>query len=107
MFLGYLLSGMVIKMPIAKNGFIVSEETIWFNCKLRNLDNYQTGIHDYFKYLKFGFSRSSDLASMHIRRNMISREEAIEKIAANDGKYPSEYLGKKLEDIQEYWNGSQ
>ena len=36
---------------------------------------------------------------MHIRRNMISREEAIKKIAANDGKYPSEYLGKKLEDI--------
>lgn len=38
-----------------------------------NLDNYQAGIHEYFKFLKFGFGRCSDQASMHIRRGRISR----------------------------------
>lgn len=102
LFLGYFVEwdGYKNAQIAKKNGFIVSEETISGSIvNYENLDNYQTGIHDYFKYLKFGFGRSSDLASMHIRRNMISREEAIEKITANDGKYPSEYLGKKLEDI--------
>ena len=27
-----------------------------------NLDNYQTGIHDYFMYLKYGFGRATDMA---------------------------------------------
>ncbi len=40
-----------------------------------NLDNYQTGIHDYFKYLKFGFGRASDIASTHIRRGRITRAD--------------------------------
>ena len=40
-----------------------------------NLDNYQTGIHDYFKFLKFGFGRVTDIASLHIRRGRITRDE--------------------------------
>tara|TARA_B100000902_G_scaffold398345_1_gene464798 strand:- start:1375 stop:2490 length:1116 start_codon:yes stop_codon:yes gene_type:complete len=64
-----------------------------------NLDNYQTGIHDYFKYLKFGFGRASDIVSMHIRRNRITREDAMEITHMHDGKYPFEYLGKTLEEI--------
>ena len=65
-----------------------------------NLDNYQTGIHDYFKYLKFGFGRASDLASMHIRRGRLTREDD-EITYIHDGKYPFEYLGKTLEEILE------
>ena len=34
-----------------------------------------------------------------IRQNLISREEGIQLVKKNDGKYPSSYLGKKLEDI--------
>ncbi len=104
MFLGYFIEWDGYKnAEIAKqNGFTVSNEIISGSIvNYENLDNYQTGIHDYFKFLKFGFGRSSDIASMHIRRNMISRQEAVEKIKINDGKYPSEYLGKKLEDILE------
>ncbi len=104
MFLGYFIEWDGYKnAEIAKqNGFTVSDEIISGSIvNYENLDNYQTGIHDYFKFLKFGFGRSSDIASMHIRRNMISREEAVAKIKINDGKYPSEYLGKKLEDILE------
>ena len=64
-----------------------------------NLDNYQHGIHDYFKFLKFGFSRATDIASLHIRRGRISRVDALKMVKKNDGKFPWSYLGKKLEDI--------
>ena len=37
-----------------------------------NLDNYHTGIHDYFKFLKYGFGRATYLACMHIRRCRLS-----------------------------------
>ena len=66
-----------------------------------NLDNYQTGIHDYFKFLKFGFCRATDLACLHIRRGRLTRSDAI-KITRNlDGKFPSSYLGKPLKEILE------
>lgn len=64
-----------------------------------NLDNYQTGIHDYFKFLKFGFSRATDIACLHVRRGRITRQDAIEIVKARDGKFPWSYLGKSLEDI--------
>jgi N-acetyl sugar amidotransferase len=64
-----------------------------------NLDNHQTGIHDYFKFLKFGFSRASDIASMLIRRGILSRSEALELVKLHDGKFPWQYLGKSLEAI--------
>jgi len=64
-----------------------------------NLDNYQTGIHDYFKYLKFGFGRATDLVSLHIRRGRLSRADGMEIVKIHDGMYPHSYLGKSLEDI--------
>ena len=64
-----------------------------------NLDNYQAGIHDYFKFLKFGFARASDQASMHIRRGRITRTDALDIVRLLDGNFPWEYLGKPLKDI--------
>jgi N-acetyl sugar amidotransferase len=64
-----------------------------------NLDNHQTGIHDYFKYLKFGFSRSTDIANVHIRRGRLKRKDALEIIKKTDGKFPWSYLGKSLDEI--------
>lgn len=66
-----------------------------------NLDNLQTGIHDYFKYLKFGFGRCTDIVCNHIRRKRISRKDGIEIIDAFDGRYPNTYLGVPLETILE------
>ena len=66
-----------------------------------NLDNHQTGIHDYFKFLKFGFSRATDIACLHVRRDRISRQDAIEIVRRNDGRFPWTYLGKPLEAILE------
>jgi len=64
-----------------------------------NIDNYQTGIHDYFKFLKFGFGRATDLVSIHLRRGRITREQGLKMIMEHDGKYPSSYLGKPLKEI--------
>jgi N-acetyl sugar amidotransferase len=64
-----------------------------------NLDNYVHGIHDYLKYLKFGFGRATDVACNLIRRRIISREDAIVLVRANDGLYPSHYMDKSLKDI--------
>ena len=64
-----------------------------------NLDNIQTGIHDYFKYLKYGFCRVSDLASMHIRRGRMKRDDALEIVRKRDGKFPWSYLGYSIEDV--------
>ncbi|KKU26261.1 MAG: N-acetyl sugar amidotransferase [Microgenomates group bacterium GW2011_GWA2_46_16] len=66
-----------------------------------NLDNYQTGIHDYFKFLKFGFSRATDIACLHVRRGRLSRKDAVKIVRLADGKFPWEYLGKPLEKILE------
>jgi len=64
-----------------------------------NLDNQQHGIHDYFKFLKFGFSRATDIASLHVRRGRISREQALKIVRQRDGRFPWSYLGKPLQDI--------
>jgi N-acetyl sugar amidotransferase len=64
-----------------------------------NVDNYQTGIHDYFKFLKFGFGRATDIASIMMRRGILNRNQALKLIMKHDGKFPTTYLGKNLEDI--------
>jgi hypothetical protein len=73
--------------PHAVEGSIVNYE---------NLDNVQTGIHDYFKFLKYGFGRATDLACMHVRRGRLRRKEAIELVRRHDGRFPWTYLGVPL-----------
>lgn len=62
-----------------------------------NLDNVQTGIHDYFKFLKFGFGRATDLACAQIRRGRLTRADAIHLVRQHDGRFPWTYLGQPLE----------
>ena len=64
-----------------------------------NLDNHQTGIHDYFKFLKFGFGRATDIACLHLRRDRITRQDALEMVKRHDGQFPWTYLDKPLEKI--------
>ena len=64
-----------------------------------NLDNLQTGIHDYFKFLKFAFGRATDIACLHVRRGRLSRAEAIDLVRRHDGRFPWTYLGCPIEDI--------
>lgn len=79
-------------LPYTVEGSIVNYE---------NLDNHQTGIHDYFKFLKFGFGRATDISCSHIRRDRITREDGMELVKMHDGKFPWTCLGKPLEEILE------
>jgi N-acetyl sugar amidotransferase len=64
-----------------------------------NLDNCHTGIHDYFKFLKYGFGRATDIACLHTRRGRITRNDALKLVQLHDGKFPWEYLGCSLETM--------
>jgi N-acetyl sugar amidotransferase len=64
-----------------------------------NVDNCHTGIHDYFKFLKYGFGRATDLACLHLRRGRLSRAEALAIVKRLDGRFPWTYLGCSLEEI--------
>ncbi len=64
-----------------------------------NLDNALMRIHDYFKYLKYGYDRVTDWCCWHIRRGRLTREKAININNEKSGKYPSVYLGYTLEEI--------
>lgn len=64
-----------------------------------NLDNLQHGIHDYFKFLKFGYARTTDQVSLHIRRGRISRSEGLKIVKSREGIYPLSYMGVPLMEI--------
>lgn len=66
-----------------------------------NLDNLHMRIHDYFKFLKYGFGRATDWACLHIRRGRLTREEGIKLTGMHDGRFPTTYLGCGLEEILE------
>ncbi len=61
-----------------------------------NLDVYFTVFHDYFKFLKYGFGRATDHASIEIRLGRITREEGLELVKQYEGKIPRKYLGEFL-----------
>ena len=86
-----------------KNGFTFYDKVVEGNIvEYENLDNYQMRIHDYFKFLKYGYDRVSDWGSLAIRRGRITREKAIEFSREIGGKYPKDYLGKNIKDILKY-----
>lgn len=103
-FLGYYLpwDGFENAQIAKSHGFNIYDKMVEGSIvDYENLDNAQTGIHDYFKFLKFGFGRATDLACLHIRRGRMTREEGLKLVKERDGKFPWEYLGVKLEDILE------
>jgi N-acetyl sugar amidotransferase len=104
LFLGYYLpwDGYTNALTSQAHGFTTFHRVVEGSCvNYENLDNYQTGIHDYFKFLKFGFGRASDIASLHIRRGRLSRQDACAIVRMHDGKIPWTYLDKPLKDILE------
>ncbi|URM15292.1 N-acetyl sugar amidotransferase [Vibrio splendidus] len=64
-----------------------------------NLDNYYHRVHDYFKYIKYGFGRATDQANNHIRRGRLDRRDIVDFLKENDGNYPDVYLGRSLESV--------
>lgn len=64
-----------------------------------NQDNLQTGIHDYFGWLKYGYGRLASQISVDIRAGRITRETALAITCERDGLFPFAYLGVPLADI--------
>lgn len=104
LFLGHYLpwDGLSNALIAQAHGFTTYHRTVEGSMvSYENLDNHQTGIHDYFKFLKFGFGRATDLACLHVRRGRLTREDALDAVRRLDGQFPWEYLGKSLADIVE------
>lgn len=102
LFLGHYIpwDGLSNALIAQANGFHAYDKVVEGSMvNYENLDNHQTGIHDYFKFLKFGFGRATDLACMHIRRGRLTRQDGLEAVKRLDGIFPWEYLGKSLKDI--------
>jgi N-acetyl sugar amidotransferase len=101
-FLGYYLpwDGLSNALFSQAHGFETYHKTVEGSVvNYENLDNVQTGIHDYFKFLKYGFGRATDLACMHVRRGRLSRADGLKLIQMHDGKFPWVYLGTPIEEV--------
>ena len=59
-----------------------------FNLYAKLDDYHANGAHDYLKYLKFGYGRATDDASILIRKGIITREEGIEMVRRYDHVRP-------------------
>jgi N-acetyl sugar amidotransferase len=102
LFLGHYIpwDGLSNALIAQANGFHAYDKVVEGSMvNYENLDNHQTGIHDYFKFLKFGFGRATDLACMNIRRGRLTRQDGLEAVKGLDGIFPWKYLGKPLEEI--------
>jgi len=56
-----------------------------------NLDDiHENGVHDYLKYIKFGYGRCTDHASKDIRAGLLSRQEGIRLVNRMDPVKPSD-----------------
>ncbi len=79
------------KLMIDKFGFETAtkrERTFHLYDKLDDI--HANGAHDYLKYLKFGYGRTTDDASNEIRHGRMTREEGIELVKKYDSVRPSD-----------------
>lgn len=82
------------KLIVEKFGFEVAE--IPFDRTYRRMSNlddmHENGIHDYLKFVKFGYGRCSDHACKDIRAGILSREDGIELVRKMDHVKPKDLL---------------
>lgn len=69
-------------------------------------DLHANGVHDYLKYLKFGYGRATDDASTEIRHGRMTREEGIDLVTKHDPQRPRdldvllEFLGMTEQEFE-------
>jgi len=84
---------------VKKHGFSVKEdgpvEGTYTNYE--NLDEKMHGLHDYLKFIKYGFGRATDHACIDIRNNRLTREEGLKLVKEFEGKYPFESINAFIE----------
>ncbi len=61
-----------------------------FNTYSKLEDIHANGLHDWLKFLKFGYGRATDDASNEIRHGRMTREEGIEMVMKYDAARPSD-----------------
>ena len=57
-------------------------------------------LHTYLMYLKYGFGRANQDASIEIRRGAMVRDQALNLVRLYDGQYPHEFLETYLKYYQ-------
>jgi len=79
-------------LMIEKYGFKESEEPFERTYrKMSNLDDmHENGIHDYMKFIKFGYGRASDHVCKDIRSGKLTRDQGIEIIKKMDPIKPKD-----------------
>ena len=64
-----------------------------------NLDNAQTGLHDFMMYKKFGYGRMTAQISVDIRKGLISRVNALKITEQREHLFPHVYAGVPISDL--------
>ena len=79
-------------LMIEKYGFTQSEKPFDRTYRrMSNLDDmHENGIHDYLKFIKFGYGRATDHASKDIRAGHMTREKGVEMVRRYDHVKPSD-----------------
>ena len=86
---------------VKKLGFnVLNEPNEGTYVNYENLDTKYVGMHDYFKFLKYGFGRASDHASIDIRNKRLTREEALKLVKEYEGKIPTKYYKEFLNEFE-------
>ena len=83
-------AGMISVLPTPRN---------WWPGE--NLDNAQTGLHDWLMQKKYGYGRAAAQISVDIRMERVSRATALKEVERREALYPEEYMGISIDDILE------
>jgi imidazoleglycerol phosphate synthase cyclase subunit len=81
-------------LVIEKYGFEVSKEKFDRTYRtMSNLDDmHENGLHDYLKYVKFGYGRCTDHVCKDIREGLLTREEGIALVKKYDHVFPRDII---------------
>ncbi len=101
LFLGYYFKWDARKQVeiVRRHGFSIKEDgpVGGTYTNYENLDDNLVAIHDYMKFVKFGFGRTTDHACLDIRNGYLGRKEAVELIKKYDGKLPHKAVKEFLD----------
>jgi N-acetyl sugar amidotransferase len=83
-------------MKVRDGGFPPTHTNWW---PFENLDNAQTGIHDYMMFRKYGYGRGCAQISVDVRTGLVKRADALRWVLQHDGLQPQFYMDVSLADV--------
>lgn len=102
-FLGYFMKWDTRKQlnEVVKLGFNLHPSHIEGTyTNFENLDCDSMTVHDYLKYIKYGFGRGTDHACLDIRLGKISRAKGVRLVEQYDGRLPHKALKRFLKYVE-------